>query len=524
MKFPLDHQKTFMLCLLGVALAQSPLAAQTSTKAPTLGSSENAKDQIYTLQQDQEAQADARTDFQSETSFPSYLYSTPFYVERGTAEEREKFKTESIDHNIEKYLSMEFAADEETEDKWGGAYWTAGILNYDSPTVRTSINKAFEQFAQLTPNFQRIILQSTYTLYPDQYIPEVEASLPFAAQPKAFAIGAYHLLRASPTPTQRAIISTLLENRFPETDAPQLIALKEVLKHPLQQEIRSQPPMIDLLTAPIVEGKPVIFSLQRLNRNYPGIAIVRGTDGKFLRNTEGGIFHLSQHARSRTDLPGTITYGNSPRGIYSINGSGIATNKFIGSVPYLWSRVPVEVNPSDYFFGEIPEALQPFLVIPEKPEEPLGWSRELYTALLPNSWKTYRPIYEAWLAGQAGRSDMIIHGTTINPDFYKNEIYYPHTPSAGCIGAIEFWSPEDGSLLYSGQLELLKQFTSTKTDKGFLVVVDLDAKDHPVRLDDVLPMILEAERLMRENHSAEDHEEAAEANSASAPAETMPTQ
>lgn len=435
-------------------------------------------------------------DFATTTSLPRYLRGTKFVAPQTTAESRAAFLDKSVHQNIEKFLSEELVLSEKTEEDWGGAYWTAGIINYDSPTIHTSLTKAFAKFSEASPNFQRIILQAVYTLYPGQYLPEVEAALPVAVAPKSFAIAAYHLLRENPSPALRTQIATLLNDRFPATTAPQLIALKQELEHPMKEDIRTQPPLVDLLAAPIVADRPVIFSLQRMNRNHPGIAIVRGRDGKFLRNQSGGIFQISQHARSRTDLPGTITFGNSPRGIFSIKGTGIATNEFIGAVPYLWSRIPLEADPKDYFFDAIPEALQQYVVQPAKPEDSLGWSRDLYTALLPESWKNYRPIYEAYLAGEAGRSEMIIHGTSIDPEFYKDEIYYPHTPSAGCIGALEFWSPEDGSLIYSGQLELLKAFTSTGTDKGFMVIVEVDAKEEPVRLDDVLPAILSAEQRL----------------------------
>ena len=69
---------------------------------------------------------------------------------------------------------------------------------------------------------------------------------------------------------------------------------------------------------------------------------MRGPDGRFVRREDGTIFQIAQLAMARTDLPGTITFGNSPQGVYTIRGTGLATNQHIGTVPYLWSRLPIE--------------------------------------------------------------------------------------------------------------------------------------------------------------------------------------
>jgi hypothetical protein len=478
--------------------ASKPKISEAQRKALLQKHEDNVRDIIAAKRKENRGGQQMQTaDFHSTTSLPTYLHQTEFVSPQTTAESRAEFRRKSVDDNIELHLKGVLPIDSEGEKNWGGAYWTAGILNYDSLTVQESLAKAFAGFPELSSNFRRVVLQSAFTLYPTQYLPEVEAALRYADSPKAFAIAATYILRNRRNPETVALVESELNRLFPEGHkdhlAPQLEALREVIAVDPRQQILDRPPLVDLLGAPLIPGKPVIFSFQRLDRNYPGIAVVRKPDGTFVRNSNGGVFQISQHARSRTNLPGTITYGNSPEGIYSIKGSGIASNEFIGSVPYLWSRIPVEADPQDYFFESIPDALQPLLKAPEKAGENPGWTTELYMELLPASWKEYRPMYEAWWAGLAGRSEMIIHGTTIDPEFYELEVYYPHTPSAGCMGALEFWAQEDGSLVYSGQLELLKAFTSTMTDKGTLVIVNLDNKPFPVRIDDVISDILRAE-------------------------------
>ena len=43
-----------------------------------------------------------------------------------------------------------------------------------------------------------------------------------------------------------------------------------------------------------------------------GLAIVRDADGRFVRNVDGSLFNVAQYALARTNLPGTITNGNTP--------------------------------------------------------------------------------------------------------------------------------------------------------------------------------------------------------------------
>lgn len=119
----------------------------------------------------------------------------------------------------------------------------------------------------------------------------------------------------------------------------------------------------------------------------------------------------------------------------------------------------------------------------------------------------------AWYAGMAGRSEMLCHGTTANPDWYKGLPYYPNTPSLGCLTAKEIWDPKTGKALHSDQLALYtawiracqnRDYAPQSKDEpvpvaesltGFLVVVELNASPCPVTLSEVLTDVFEAESL-----------------------------
>ena len=116
--------------------------------------------------------------------------------------------------------------------------------------------------------------------------------------------------------------------------------------------------------------------------------------------------------------------------------------------------------------------------------------------MLPENWQDYVPIYEAFFAGAAGRCEILAHGTTINPDYYLNQPYFPNTPSLGCLTALELWSPLDGKCLYSAQIALIKAFQSVNCDDSYFVVIEIDDKHQPVAIEELLLLLLKAEGKM----------------------------
>lgn len=402
-----------------------------------------------------------------------------FVAERTTDANRQAFRQSRYEEIINRHLVGDLK--EEDGREWRGAFWTAGIVNERGAVVRDALTRAFAGFPDYGEANQRAIMHTAYGLFPNEYTNEVRAALPHAIHPRPFAIGAHYLLAAGADRETRDWIYSLLSDLFPDWENDgRLIWLAHCLEVTATQDLNLRPRLVDLLAANTFQGKPVVYSFQRHDRKQPGLAVVRRADGTFARRPDGSIFNVPQLAMARTNMPGTITFGNSPQGVYTIRGTGTARNEFIGPTPYLFSKVPFESTTAEFTHGG----------------EEGEWNSTIYKAILPPSWRDYFPIWEAWYAGMAGRSEMLMHGTTINPEFYRGETYYPLTPSAGCLCTIEFWSGEDGTLVYSDQLTLVQTFLQSGGENGYLVVVDLDDRDAPVGLADVLPAILKAERTL----------------------------
>jgi hypothetical protein len=236
-----------------------------------------------------------------------------------------------------------------------------------------------------------------------------------------------------------------------------------------------------LINNPFFINKTVVFSFQRENRSYPGLTVIKKPDGKFLRNSDGTIFSISHLARSVSNLPGFITNGNTPQGIFSIQGIQKSNNLFIGPTPTLVLAMPNEIPTRDFFHSKIKTDSQ--------------WSKSEYAEMLPENWKNYPPIFEAYFAGAAGRNDIIAHGTTINPDFYENQPYYPNTVSLGCLTAIETWDPQNGNCIYSNQATLINAYKAINCQDSYLILININDKLLPITIDEILLTLLKAERI-----------------------------
>ena len=328
--------------------------------------------------------------------------------------------------------------------------------NTDIDAARPLLLQSLPGLAARDAEFQRALLTAAHTLYPAESAPLLWPLLPQLTASKPFAIAAYTLLQADPAAAER--LRRIVPAQFPSwSDDARLTALMQRL----MPAGDAPPPLPDLLAAPLRPGFAAIFSLQRPGRQDMGLALVRGADGRFLRKAGGELFAQPQLALARTGLPGTITNGNTPQGVFTIVGAGTATNPNIGPTPYLHSKLPVEAAVAEFEHAELPQA---------------AWSEAVYESFLPPAWQRFAPIKEAWLAGRAGRDDLLIHGTTINPAYYAGTRYHPGTPQQGCMISSEDWDAATGRLLGSRQLTLAQAYASAAARPdlaGYLVVVEL---------------------------------------------------
>lgn len=349
--------------------------------------------------------------------------------------------------------------------------------NAEIDAARPLLLEALPTLGQRDAETQRALLTAAHTLYANESAPLIWPLLSQLSASKPFAIAAYTLLQADPAAADR--LREIVPQQFPNwADDARLTAL--VLR--LRPSASAQPPLPELLAAPLRPGLPLIVSLQRPGRQQMGLALVRGADGRFVRDASGQLFASPQLALSRSGLPGTITNGNTPQGLFTIIGAGTATHPSIGPTPYLHSKLPVEAAVAEFEHADAAAAAD--------------WSEAVYDGFLPDSWRRWAPIHEAWLAGRAGRDEIIIHGSTVNPAYYAGSSWFPGTPQHGCMVSNEDWDPATGRLLASRQLTLAQTYAaaSPRDDlAGYLVVVEL-AGEGPVTRAEAAALVQAAGR------------------------------
>ena len=398
-----------------------------------------------------------------------------------TKSARDSFKKNLYENVIQKNINMPLS--DSTEKNWEQAFNGMELVLDTNAAFVPLIKQALDSLKKRSTGFQRYLLEAAYTLYPNNYYSEVLKIINGTSNPKLFAMGVSYLLKNKFNKNNNEFFLKLIEKKFTGwKDNPILFSLNSYLKNPSAKIVNQRPPLVDLLSKDFGNDNTIIYSFQRTDRNYTGIAIVRKPDGSFVRNDNGTVFYISQLARSRTNLPGYLTNGNTPQGIFSIQ--GIDTSKLvdIGRTPNIQLVMPFEANPDLYLH--------------ENNSSDTVWTKALYANLLPESWQKYFPIWGTYYAGKAGRSEIIAHGTTIDPSYYYGKTYYPNTPTIGCLCAKEIWSEYDGSRLESDQAALINAFLSTGSLKGYYVVVNLDNKKMPVVIDEIIMDILKAERIM----------------------------
>ncbi len=343
-----------------------------------------------------------------------------------------------------------------------------------SPQVEAGFNKLFVQYDSLQYTTKRSFLESIYGLYPGIYENDIRILSSRETNAKLFAMEAVYLLANNASQKNKQTILGMLQSKFPTAAKNDLLLqLRDYIHYHDAYTKQQIPPVADLFAHQELLRQKTIYSLQRWNRDYPGLAILQNADGSFCRDSAGKLLVFQQLARSASNLPYFITDGNTPQGVFRITGLETSHNNFLGPTPDIQMLMPFEDDEAYWgdTFDDNKDALTNYL------------------GLLPVSWQKYTPITEAFYAGKIGRTAVISHGTTLNPDYFKGKPYYPISPTLGCLCAKEIWNTYTGKLLESEQLNMVNAWLSTPGDIGYVIVINIDNRQMPVSREEVEELV-----------------------------------
>jgi hypothetical protein len=386
--------------------------------------------------------------------------------------DRQQLERTLVKNVIEKNLSLPLA--DSTESRWNSAFFALQYLQKHTPWIEHRIRYAITEMHKCSPEFQRGLLELIYGMYPQTFHREVEALLEQTDHSKVFAMAAHYLL-LQPRAGMR---ETLMERVTARMRSLQGNPWLEQLLYHLRDEPVRIPDASSFLQRDYLPGQVLVISIQRKNRDYPGLAIVRNRAGEFIKDSTGKLFTVPQIARSLSGLPGYLTNGNTPEGLLRMDGYGISKAGAIGPTTNLQLTLPMEYDARHFYRDSIQV-------------DSIG-NIDLYRKLLPEAWRDYFPVYEAYYAGKAGRHEIIAHGTTVKPSYYRSKPYYPFTPTLGCLCTNESWDDATGQRLESDQLKLVHAVEKAGGPDGYLIVINLDDQHLPVQPEEILALLKRA--------------------------------
>lgn len=387
---------------------------------------------------------------------------------------RKSYKAE-LKVKIESFNKLHLS--KSTEKSWISLFREIELVLFKNENVDTLVKRAVKYLPEAGWKFQRAAVEAVSTLTPGLYTNDIFDLMKRTRNEQLFGSAAVYLMNTE-LPNIRDSILTCLNKNFPDYISNDIL---QFLYYDLTYntgEVNKIPDLMNLLNHHFRYNKTIIYSLHRMDRRYPGITIIKKPGGSFVRNPDSSIFYVKQLAYSTSGFPGYLSQGNTPQGIYSVVGSYVSPTESIGPTANIITRIPFEVSTDIFFHGQ---------------SRSETWHLDDYISLLPDSWNDYLPMQEAFFAGKTGRRLIVMHGSTDDLSFYKNEIYFPLTPSKGCLTTKEIWDEKTGECLESDQVKLMNAFYSTENLKGFLVVVNIDDKKKPVSIEEILPYIKKTE-------------------------------
>lgn len=392
---------------------------------------------------------------------PSGNIQTSFVLQQ----ERDNLRKNLYNYTIQQSFALPL--NRETEYRYQSAFWAISQFMVYNDVVRKGFRNTLDAYHDsLATETRRAFLEAVYTTGPSIFLPDMKRILPTERNPKLASMIMLWILKQEPGSASE--MSRILAARR-LADSTNKIYKAMALHLELYGKMATVPSLHDLFAHQRTHGQKIIYSFQNRNRDFPGIAIIQKADGTFERDARGKLLGFGQLARAASSLPYFITNGNTPQGIYSISGLDTSGNNFIGPTPNLQMAMPFEYYWHRYFLHPV-DTLNPL---------------SAYQSFFPPSWQSYNGIYEAYRAGEIGRTEIIAHGTTIDPAFFSGKPYYPYSPTLGCLCAKEIWDPATGKVKESEQLNLVNGFIRSPGTKGYLAVIDYFGVQRPLTTEDL---------------------------------------
>lgn len=416
---------------------------------------------------------------QAQTIFPQAVEST-----------QAQYRQQQVQQvRPDRYDLTQYPITDEHEDYWKNLLWTTAIVEPQEDYVEEAIAQilSLAPRSNLSSAQRRVVeaaLQVGTQLYLSQPADQAALGTQFLAilerspDPEWAAMALSALVKAGAEAEQRQSWVATLQQRFPQwsNNVHLFTTLREVAGLDNPPDL---PPLEDLLSWSIAPGELQMYVLCTEDRAEVCQTVLKDGQGEFVRQADGQLWSVTLLTRSLHGLSWNFTRGETPQGVYRIEGvrpANLETFRAYGQFSLVKLFVPFE------------DGVQSF--IPGQPGT-LSGGLAAYQQLLPPSWRAYLPIQQTYWAGQAGRGLFRIHGSGEDPTFFTNNRYYPDTalwnPTIGCLSARELYD-ESGRLLQADMPVILNALTAVDGQDftGYLIVVEVPTgADLPISLESI---------------------------------------
>ena len=407
-------------------------------------------------------------------SNPIQAQSTPYY--KGALKDNRANEYRNLVNNII-IQNLSLPLTDSTEENWQDAFAAMELVQYKTPWIDNRVHYAFDSIQKRSIEFQRALLELCYANYPKDFGLEIDHAIATIKTEENLAICIEYLYQLDSFKigegADTAVFNTFIANAMSGKTNPILRQAAYRITNSSNND--NHKAILYLFKKDFLSKNIIVFSFQRKNRDYPGLAIVRDAKGNFIKNNDSSIFYVPQLARSLSNLPSYLTNGNTPQGIFRMDGFAVSGGSYIGPTENIQLTMPYETS------------IRHFLNNPKISDT--TWTIDLYKKLLPSALQDSMCLYETYYAGEAGRGDIIAHGSTINPQYYKYKPYYPITPTEGCLCTEEIWSTINGRRVESDQQLLVDAVKKAGGATGYYIVIEIDDAQKPVSMDEILPFI-----------------------------------
>ncbi|MEO7047654.1 MAG: hypothetical protein ABI091_20315, partial [Ferruginibacter sp.] len=286
---------------------------------------------------------------------------------------RETLYRNLVQNTINKNLSLPLT--DSTEDNWQDAFNAMELLKYKSPWINSRIEKGIEGMHSRSISFQRAIIDLVYSNYPEIFYQQTRFLLSQTTDAKLLAMCANYILQSTKADEDINFLAVKTQQQLQQDpDNAILQQLQYQLLHFKKPD--AVPDVKSFLQKNYLPGQVLLISFQRKNRNYPGLVIVRDTNGNFIKDDSTKmLFAVAQLARSMSNMPGYISNGNTPEGIFKMDGFDVSRSSFIGPTPNIQLSMPFETKENRFFN--------------DSSLTDTTWNITLYTKLLPRNWQNY---------------------------------------------------------------------------------------------------------------------------------------